>query len=433
MIDSNQGLAPPALLGGGTAGDESRWGDHRMTAQLGGGPLIRYLTYMMFMVFAMTTDSVGVIIPRIIEEFHLSMAEAGSFQYATMSGIALAGLGLGFLADRLGRKATIVLGLAIFTIGALLFSISDSFPVFLVLLFVSGSAIGIFKTGALALIGDISTSTAAHTSTLNAVEGFFGIGAIVGPAIVARLLLVGTSWKWLYVIAGGFCGILIVTALLVPYPKTMKSAGAPIDLRSTIGIMRSRFAQAFSLGAMLYVGVETAIYVWMPTFLAGYQGSAIFMATYAISIFFILRAGGRFLGAWMLMHFKWTAVLALCSGLILGCFVGALAGGRGAAVFLLPLSGLFMSVIYPTLNSKGISCFARAQHGAAAGVILFFTCVSAVLSPLAMGAVSDAFGDPKWGFVLATGLAALLFAGLAANWLIDPVSDQLSRIDHSDY
>ena len=46
----------------------------------------------------------------------------------------------------------------------------------------SGVAIGIFKTGALALIGDISRSTKEHTSIMNTVEGFFGVGSIIGPA-----------------------------------------------------------------------------------------------------------------------------------------------------------------------------------------------------------------------------------------------------------
>ena len=47
---------------------------------------------------------------------------------------------------------------------------------------------------------------------------------------------------------------------------------------------------------------------------------------------------------------------------IFACFLGAAVLGRGAAVWLLPLSGLFMSVIYPTLNSKGISVFPKAQR-----------------------------------------------------------------------
>lgn len=394
--------------------------------------VIRLLTYLMFMMFAMTTDSVGVIIPEVIREFDLGLTAAGSFHYATMAGIALAGVGLGFLADRLGRKAAIVLGLALFAASSFLFAFGEQFGFFVLLLFLSGAAIGVFKTAALALIGDISTSTKSHTTTMNTVEGFFGVGAIIGPAIVAWLLVSGASWKWLYVIAGALALALTATALFVRYPKTVRTE-KPAGLRETAAMMGNPYALAFSMGTMLYVGVETAIYVWMPTLLAGYDGPAILIATYAISIFFILRAAGRFLGGWLLGYLRWTTVLAVCSFAILVCFAGAVAGGRGAAVWLLPLSGLFMSVIYPTLNSKGISCFAKAQHGAVAGVILFFTAVSAVISPLAMGAVSDAFGGPQYGFVLATVLAAILFAALLFNALRDPAADRLARFDETQY
>jgi fucose permease len=181
------------------------------------------------------------------------------------------------------------------------------------------------------------------------------------------------------------------------------------------------------------VATEAAIYVWMPTLLADYKGSAAFLVAYSISIFFILRAAGRFIGAWMLERFYWTSVLALFSGLILACFVGTVFGGPGAAVYLLPASGLFMSVIYPSINSKGISCFPKSEHGAIAGVILFFTCVSAVVGPLAMGAVSDAMGHAKYGFALATGFAALLFVGLFFNWVFDPTRDHLSRLEATEY
>ena len=93
----------------------------------------------------------------------------------------------------------------------------------------------------------------------------------------------------------------------------------------------------------------------------------------------------------------------------------------------------FMSVLYPSINSKGISCFPKSEHGAIAGVILFFTCLSAVVGPLAMGAVSDAMGEPKYGFVLATGFAGLLFVGLLLNWMFDPTRQLLSRLDKTEY
>lgn len=395
--------------------------------------LIKWLTFVMFLMFAMTTDSVGVIIPEVKKEFHVLDSQAGAFHYAPMLAIAFAGIFLGYLADKLGRKRTIVLGLVLFALNSYLFAVGNSFLFFVGLLIVSGAAIGIFKTGALALIGDISTSTDEHTATMNTVEGFFGVGAIIGPAIVTRLLEGGTSWKWLYVIAGTICLLLIGIASMVKYPQTMKTGEEPIDLKRTMGMVGNRYALAFSMGAFLYVSVECAIYVWMPTLLADYHGSLSWMAAYAISIFFILRAGGRFLGAWMMQHADWTLVLMIFSAVIFACFVGAVTLGTEAAVVLLPACGLFMSVLYPTINSKGISCFPKSQHGAVAGVILFFTCGGAALGPLAMGAVSDAFGHARYGFYLATGFAALLFAGALANWLLQPARKVLRSLDESEY
>lgn len=389
--------------------------------------LITGLTYLMFLMFAMTTDAVGVIIPEVAREYSLSNTQSGAFHYATMAGIALAGIGLGFLADVLGRKWTILLGLSLFALSSFLFAVGDNFMFFAGLLFVSGLAIGIFKTAALALIGDIAQSTESHTRIMNTVEGFFGVGAILGPLIVTQLLLGGASWKWLYVIAGALCTLLILMALMVRYPaRKAAEAGTRVTFASTVALLRNPYALAFSALAMLYVGVETAIYVWMPTLLKGYDGPFITLALYALTLFFVLRAAGRFLGALMLAHFNWTVVLAVCSGAILACFLAALIGGQALAVFSLPLSGLFMSVMYPTINSKGISCFPKAQHGAAGGVILFFTALSAVVAPLAMGAVSDAFGHARYGFVLATGLAAILFAALVFNLLRDPAKARLS-------
>src|SRR3546814_2824512 len=112
----------------------------------------------------MTTDSVGTVIPSIIDEFDLGMTAAGSFHYASMSGIGISAIMLGFLADRIGRKWSILIGLALFGITSALFAAGQVFEFFVVLLFISGLGIGIFKAGALALIGDISRSTREHAA-----------------------------------------------------------------------------------------------------------------------------------------------------------------------------------------------------------------------------------------------------------------------------
>jgi fucose permease len=240
------------------------------------------------------------------------------------------------------------------------------------------------------------------------------------------------SWKWLYVVAGTMCVVLIVAAALVRYPEAAKSTSAA-GTNGTVGAMKNPYVLAFSMGAFLYVAVEAAIYVWMPTLLAGYRGSAPWLAAYAISVFFVLRAAGRFLGAWVLMRLPWHAALAVMSGCIVVCFAASMIKGVEWAVYLLPASGLFMSVMYPTINSKGISCAPKSEHGAAAGVILFFTCVSAVVAPLAMGAVSDAMGQIVYGFWLATGFAVVLFLGLLVNWAVDPTRRVLEQLELTEY
>ena len=126
-------------------------------------------------------------------------------------------------------------------------------------------------------------------------------------------------------------------------------------------------------------------------------------------------------------------MLALFSGCILLCFVVSVAGGVNWAVYLLPLSGLFMSVIYPTLNSKGISCLPKSEHGAGAGVILFFTCVSAVLAPLAIGAVSDAFGQIVVWLLAGHRVRRAAFIGAAAELAAQPDAAVLEQLDVTEY
>ncbi|WP_231701329.1 MFS transporter [Alteromonas stellipolaris] len=400
----------------------------------------------MFMMFAMTSDSVGEIIKEVKIEFAVTNTQASLMHSLFMIGIAFSGLFLGFLADKFGRKKTLILGLALFAISCYLFMVGSTFAFILSLVTLSGLAVGVFKTAALALIGDISRSTKEHTGTMNGAEAFFGVGAIIGPILVAWLITQGVHWTWLYVIAGGLCTVLICMALMVEYPQSKAIKEKPTSLVDSLKLLKDPYALGFSIGAFLYVAAESAIYVWMPSYLICDANSASDMyscyanestqtlAIYAVSMFFVLRAVGRFMGIWMMQHFEWTKVLLLFSFMIMMCFVVGLMAGPTLAVFLFPLSGIFMSVIYPTFNSKGISCFEKRQHGSVAGVILFFTAAGAAAGPFIMGVVSDAYGgDAKYGFVVATGFSILLFLGLLYNAIVQPTRERLAMIEKREY
>ncbi|MAI37983.1 MAG: MFS transporter [Alteromonas sp.] len=403
----------------------------------------------MFMMFAMTSDSVGEIIKEVKVAFSVTNAQASLMHSLPMLGIALSGLFLGFLADKIGRKPTIIMGLAIFGVACYSFLVADDFLLIVSLMSLSGVAVGVFKTGALALIGDISSSTKQHTSTMNGAEAFFGVGAIIGPLIVAYLIHQGVAWQWLYVIAGGVCTVLILGALFVKYPNYTREKSEKVkqvSVLQSLALVKNPYAFGFSVGAFLYVAAESAIYVWMPSYLvcdastlrATYdcytEGVSQILAIYSVTAFFILRAAGRFVGIWMMSHFNWALVLMLFSGGIVLCFGAGLMGGKQVALYLFPLTGIFMSVIYPTFNSKGISCFPKHQHGSVAGVILFFTAAGAAAGPFIMGLVSDANGgDAKYGFMVATVFAAILFIGMVYNFVKNPTQKRLAEIEASEY
>ena len=390
---------------------------------------IKWLACMLFFTFAMTTDAVGVIIPEVIKEFKISLTEAGAFHYTTMIAIALSGIGLGHLPDKIGHKNALVIGLLTYGVSCLLFMVGDSFYAFLCLLFMGGLAIGVFKTSALALVGDITRNSEEHTRTMNVLEGFFALGAIVGPFLVSTLLEIDFPWQYLYLIAACICGVLFIAALKVEYPTKEKAMEESPGLLRTLAMLKDPYALFFGVIVALYVSTEVAIYVWMPTLLGGYAGNSMLMATYALTIFFVLRAVGRFLGWWILSKFSWTAVMVYFTLAIFACYLLTILFGVEAAVFLLPLSGLFMSMIYPTINSKAISCFPKANHGSVAGLILFFTAVAAALAPLLMGQIGDLFGHIKYGFVLATIFSGLLFLAMVYNHLYQPAATRLSQLD----
>ena len=92
----------------------------------------------MFMMFAMTSDSVGEIIKEVKKAFDISNTEASLMHSLPMLGIAMSGLFLGFLADRIGRKKTIILGLALFAAACYFFLIGRNFAFIVSLMTLSG-------------------------------------------------------------------------------------------------------------------------------------------------------------------------------------------------------------------------------------------------------------------------------------------------------
>ena len=150
--------------------------------------LIKALTCTMFFTFAMTTDAVGSIIPTLLTEFELSLRAASAFHYAPMIAIAVGALALGFprgprrpqAHDRPRARA----------VRAQLAAVRFRQRIRLLRRLarrgrhrrerLQDRRAGVDRRR--------SAFDARATTFMNTVEGYFAVGAIVGPAIVATLL-----------------------------------------------------------------------------------------------------------------------------------------------------------------------------------------------------------------------------------------------------
>jgi len=139
---------------------------------------IKALTFFMFMMFAMTTDSVGIIIPRSLRL---------SAQHDRWRDLSVRHHGRNrprgfFLGHLRTPSAESLRSLRASRICCRIVPVCSR--KFVRLLLHSACCIRSrywrVQTGALALIGDLSKSTKEHTALMNRVEGFFGVGSIIG-------------------------------------------------------------------------------------------------------------------------------------------------------------------------------------------------------------------------------------------------------------
>lgn len=153
----------------------------------------------------------GVAIPLIAREFEITTpAQHGVVGAASLFGILVGAIGLGGLADFLGRKTMFIAEMVIFILFLILLTISPSYFWLVVFLFGVGVALGCDYPTAHLMISESIPSVMRGRLVLGAF-GFQALGAltgtVVGYAILANNPEIG-AWRWMYATA-------IVPALLV--------------------------------------------------------------------------------------------------------------------------------------------------------------------------------------------------------------------------
>src|SRR5260221_13004963 len=161
----------------------------------------------------------------------------------------------------------------------------------------------------------------------------------------------------------------------------------------------------FIVCAFTYVLIEQSIMSWLPTFNSKVLNLPATLSIQMASILAASTAVGRFSAGFALRKIHWFMVLIICllaaSVLVLVAIPLAKTSGDLAVIgwsdaplgaFVFPLIGLFISPIYPAINSVILSTLPARQHGPMSGLIVIFSALGGTTGSIITGNIFQLFG-----------------------------------------
>jgi MFS transporter, FHS family, L-fucose permease len=376
-----------------------------------------------FFMWGFVTVLNDILAPHLKAIFHLNYAQTMLIQFTFFSAYFLLSLPSAKIISTIGYHRSIVLGLAVMAVGALLFIPAASIPsygLFLGGLYVLASGMTLLQVSAnpyVAALGPPDKSS----SRLNLVQALNSLGTTVGPWVGGFLILSGASGdastvRLPYFGIAVLLGLLAIAIARFPFP-TITQIEDPSHHTAVEGdtVWRHRNLVFGALGIFVYVGVEVAIgsflvnYFMQPD-IGGFTAQA---AARYVSLYWGGAMVGRFLGAALLRKIPTgpaVGVAALVASLLVTTSIFTTGS---VAMWSILAVGLFNSILFPSIFTLGIAGLGKLT-GKASGIMIA-AIVGGAIIPLAQGALADHIGLHVAFFLPAVCYLYIVFYGFVGS------------------
>ena len=396
-----------------------------------------------FFMWGFLTSLNDVLIPHLKAVFQLDYTRAMLVNSAFFGAYFLMSLPAGRLVARLGYKNGIVAGLCVAGIGAIGFWPAAElrlFGAFLASLFVLATGITVLQVAAnpyVALLGPAETSS----SRLTLAQALNSLGTTLAP-LFGGLLILGNVVKTpeqlqampaaqqlayrtaeAQSVQGPYVGLAIALVLLAMFVFLFRlprladdgsAVAAPGEHR--IGdALRHRHLLFGVLAIFFYVGAEVSIGSVLVNYLSLPEigGMTEKQATFWVSAYWGGAMIGRFVGSALLARFPPGRLLGLfAAGNVVLLAVTLLSSGQ-VAVYAIVATGLFNSIMFPTIFALGIARLGPLTNKGSSLLIMAIV-GGAVLPPL-QGMLADRIGLHHSLVVPVLCYAYIIFYGLVGS------------------
>ena len=341
------------------------------------------LVTTLFFSWALAAQLNDILVRQFQKALELSRGQAGFIQTAFYFGYFFGAIPAGLAMKRFGYKNGIMVGLALYCGGALMFypaAEARAFGLFLAALYIIAFGLAFLETAAnpyVSVMGDPRTGP----SRLNVAQSFYGIGAFVGPFLGSIFIFSGIeyttaeiaalspaeldAWRAAeaktvqqpYLWLAGCVAVIAALIFFSKFPRITEAGGDSIADRSAR--IRDLFAHRHLVLAALtqffYVGAQVCIWSFFIDFTKDLSPETTEKAAGRLLAYgFLALMIGRFSGGIIM---QWVAPQRLLLGYAVanvGLLGIAITMSGWLAIWALWLTTLFMSIMWPTVFALGV-------------------------------------------------------------------------------
>ena len=380
------------------------------------------VTFIFFM-WGFLTVMNDVLIPHLKSLFHLSYAAIMLIQFMFFLAYFIMSMPSGKIVSLTGYKNSIIIGLVVTGIGALLFYPAAAIPsygLFLTAFFILASGITLLQVAAnpyVSLLGPEKTAA----SRLNLSQAFNSLGTMIAGPLGSVLILsvpILTSEQFgilshakqlayqveqAHTVQGPYIAFAIILFLCAVgmYLFHLPSVVTDEDLQeeqehkekySFTEALKHKHLLFGVIAIFVYVGAEVSIGSFMVNFISQPQIGHITESTAAkyLSFYWGGAMVGRFIGSALMQKLDSRKLLGIFSTIATALVVITILTTGKVAMWAILSVGLFNSIQFPTIFTLGIERMGKLTDKASS--LLIMAIVGGALIPLLQGVLADNIG-----------------------------------------
>ncbi len=351
-------------------------------------------------------DLVGIATNYVKADFALSDTMANLFPSMVFFWFLILSVPTGMMMNRIGRRKTVVISLAVTALALLLPFVNYSFPSMLVTFSLLGIGNTLMQVSLNPLLSNLVKGDKL-ASSLTFGQFIKAIASFSAPIIAAWAASSLGDWKYLF-------PVFMVVAVIATISLGMTS----IEEQDEKG-KESTFSQCFALlgdkiillsfiGIMCHVGIDVGTNVTAPKILMERLSMTLDDAGYATSVYFLFRTIGCFSGAFILARYSAKKFFKLSVALMVLAVIGLFVFDTLTPIYAcIGLIGLGNSNIFSIILSQALLYMPNNKNEVSGLMIMGL--FGGTIFPLLMGLLSDAMSSQTGAlFILGIGIMYLV-------------------------